>query len=175
MRRFVLVLIALSAFSAAAFAQDSPDTIVWLDYARGVETAKAENKPMLVYFYRDSCPYCRKLGHGALLDTTLAVYINENIIPIKVNTESRRPVAIDSLRITEFQLANDKWLVRGVPCMWLLEPDGCRVKKLVGVKQCSGVLANLQELTAKSYGDCPNLPLAPQPRAVGADSTKKAN
>ena len=173
----ILVLIVNAAAQTATPTPSSEtvDSIVWLDYARGVATAKAENKPMLVFFYRDSCPYCQKLKHGALLDTTLSAYLNDNFIPIKVNTESRQPVILDSLKISEAQLANEKWLVRGVPCMWLLEPDGCRIKKLVGVKACSSVLNDLKVITAKSYGDCPNLPLAPPKPVAAADSTKKTN
>lgn len=183
MRQLIPVIIAILALMAAVNAQsipalstaDDPDTIVWLDYARGIETAKAENKPMLLYFYRDSCPYCQKLKQGALVDTALAGYLNKNFIPIRVNTESRRQVALDSLKITESQLANEKWLVRGVPAMWLLEPDGCRIKKLGGLKACGNVLVDLQQVVAKSYGDCPNLPLAPPKPVAAADSTKKTN
>lgn len=160
--------------TGAEIERSVPDTIVWLDYASGMEIAKAENKPMLVFFYRDSCPYCRKLNQGAMTDTSLAVYLNENFVPIRVNTESRKLVTLDSLKITEAQLANENWQIRGVPAMWLLEPDGCRIKKLVGLKACGDVQVSLHEIAEHQYGDCPNLPLA-KPKAPPADSTKRAN
>lgn len=186
LRQFLIIALSVLGASTIGRAQATStgegsnavpsDSIVWVDYARGVETAKAENKPMLVFFYRDTCPYCRKLGETALKDTTLAEYLNANFIPIRVSTESRRVVALDSLQLTEAQLANDSWMIRGVPAMWLLEPNGCRIKKLVGLKACSEVLTSLKSVAEHTYGDCPNLPLAkPKVATPAPDSTNKTN
>jgi thioredoxin-related protein len=184
-RQLLIFAFSVLGLSVVARAQAAPvdgsketvpsDSIVWVDYARGVETAKAENKPMLVFFYRDTCPYCRKLRETALTDTTLAEYLNANFIPIRVSTESRRLVVLDSLQLTEAQLANENWKIRGVPAMWLLEPNGCRVKKLVGLKACSEVLTSLKEIAEHTYGDCPDLPLAKPKVAPAPDSTSKSN
>lgn len=160
--------------TAAEVESQIHDTIDWVDYANGTAVARAENKPMLVFFYRDSCPYCRKLNQGAMTDTALVQYLNEKFVPIRVNTESRKPVVLDSLQITEAQLANENWQIRGVPAMWLLEPDGCRIKKLVGLKACSDVLISLREVAEHLYGDCPDLPLA-KPRTTSPDTAKTAH
>ncbi len=168
-------LIAQQSSKPIAEAPTLPEIINWIDYARGVQMAKAANKPMLVYFYRDSCPYCRKLKAGALTDSSLAVYLNSNFVPIRINTESQKMVTLDSIRLTESQLANENWMIRGVPAMWLLEPDGCRIKKMVGLQACGDVLSSLKQVVEHTYGDCPNLPLAKPRPAAKADTTTKTN
>jgi thioredoxin-related protein len=184
-RELLACLVALLIFAGSVNAQQplatsnglpvTADIIKWSSYAEGVQKAKAEHKPMLVFFYRDTCPYCQKLKSGAFTDTSLADYLNSNFVPIHVNTESRRPVVLDTLKLTESQLANESWQIRGVPAMWLLEPDGCRIKKLVGLQACGSVLTSLHEVAEHTYGDCPNLPLAKPKVAAKPDSTAKTN
>lgn len=150
------------------------DSISWNDYTSGLILAASSDKPILLFFHRDSCPYCRKLIGGALTDSTLIRYINSNFIPISVNSESRHAVISDSRPMTEAQLAKE-WASTAVPAIWLLEPDGCRIKKLVGLKACTGMMTSLQEVRDKTYGECPNAPLVKPKIVTQPDSVKKTN
>lgn len=180
---FVVTAVLLLAASPAALpAVDSlgvvaTDSIAWHDYTSGMALAARVDQPVLLFFYRDTCPYCRKLKAGALTDTSLIHYINANFIPIRVNTESQLAVISNAQPMTEAQLAAKVWRSTAVPAIWLLESDGCRIKKLVGLKACSNMLASLQEVHAKAYGECPNAPLVPPkvPPPAAVDSTARKN
>lgn len=100
----------------------------WLDgangYARGMEQAQSTGKPMLVYFYTDWCPYCRKFENNLLPQPEVKKAL-ENFIQIRINPEKGA---------REGRLA-DQYRVRGYPSVYFFNP--LSEKKAVEVSRAS--------------------------------------
>ena len=168
-------LLLLGTNHLNATAGPPADSVTWLDYQQGVAAAKQTGKPMLVFFYRNTCPFCQEVLSSTLkTDTSTIQYINANFVPIHVDIESKAPMTVDNVTTTEARFAYVNWSMSSVPCMWLLESNGCRIKKLRGMRACKKVLASLQEVHDHTYGDCPNAPLVdpkPAPKITPAAAT----
>jgi tetratricopeptide (TPR) repeat protein len=64
----------------------------WYTRADQYSAAQADQArsaaPMLVYFYTDWCPYCRRLERDLLTDPRIESYLRENVVKVKINPES---------------------------------------------------------------------------------------
>jgi thiol:disulfide interchange protein len=60
------------------------ESIRWLtDHEEAIEQAQAQNKPILVNFYTDACPYCRLLDQQTYTDKELIEFLNTNFINLR--------------------------------------------------------------------------------------------
>jgi len=75
---------------------------------RGLQLAKEEDRPVLLYFYTDWCGYCRQL-EGNLLETATVEDYTEHIIKVRINPEKGS---------AERQLAKT-YGVRGFPSLFM--------------------------------------------------------
>ena len=48
---------------------------------------KIEKKKIFLHFYADWCAFCRKMAKDTFQDSTVIAYLNENFIPVMVNTD----------------------------------------------------------------------------------------
>ena len=75
---------------------------------RGLQLAKEEERPVLLYFYTDWCGYCRQL-EGNLLETAAVEDYTEHIVKIRINPEKGS---------AERELAKN-YGVRGFPSLFM--------------------------------------------------------
>jgi len=72
-------------WAVPAFASEN-----WLEgangYARGLDQAKLSGKPLILYFYTDWCPYCRKFENNILADAAVKKNL-ESFIRVQVNPD----------------------------------------------------------------------------------------
>lgn len=65
---------------------DSVAALTWLhDWDEAKDKAQAENKPIMINFYTDVCPACRKLDQNTFTDVELGAYLDENFVTLKNN------------------------------------------------------------------------------------------
>lgn len=83
------------------------------------ERAKLEDKPILVSIGYSTCHWCHVMEHESFEDETVAAYMNEHFINIKVDREERPDV--DQLYMTACQVFNGSG---GWPLNCFLLPDG---------------------------------------------------
>jgi len=55
------------------------------DWTKALTEAQDENKPILVNFYTDACPACRKMDQTTFLDADLVEFLEANFINLKSN------------------------------------------------------------------------------------------
>jgi uncharacterized protein YyaL (SSP411 family) len=99
-------------------AHNPVDWYPWNEAA--LEKAKSENKLLLISIGYSSCHWCHVMEHESFEDTTVAAFMNEHFVCIKVDREERPD--IDDVYMTACQLSS------GGSCGWPLNsfalPDG---------------------------------------------------
>jgi uncharacterized protein YyaL (SSP411 family) len=82
------------------------------------DCAKRDNKPVFLSIGYSTCHWCHVMAHESFEDEEVAKYINENLIPIKVDREEQPDV--DSVYMKTCQLLNNHG---GWPLTAILTPD----------------------------------------------------
>ena len=60
------------------------ETVRWLtDREEAIKQAQAQNKPILINFYTDACPYCRLLDQKSYTNEELIKFLNANFINLR--------------------------------------------------------------------------------------------
>ena len=80
-------LLILSLILCVAGVASAADSIKWRSYEEGMVLSKIEKKKVFLHFYADWCGFCRKMANTTFKDSTLINYLNENFMPIMVNTD----------------------------------------------------------------------------------------
>jgi len=89
----------------------SAKEIAWHSFADGMARGKSENKKIFLHFYANWCGACKVMENKTFKDPTVIAYINENFIPIKVNTDRE-------------QKTSQIFKVRALPDNWFIDEDG---------------------------------------------------
>lgn len=135
---------AAAAFAAAADPQPAAPAkaaaIAWLGYQEGLARAKESKRPVLLAFTADWCKYCRKMKQETYTDAEVAAYLNENLVPVMVDTEKQRDVA-------------GQYFVRSLPTIWFLDGEGNRIANLPGYVDAPTFLKVLKYIGTGSYKD----------------------
>ncbi len=85
-RLFVLFfcLLSIVCSPSSVFATD------WLEnangYARGMDQSKTSGRPLMLYFYTDWCPYCRKFEKNVLADASVKKAL-EGFVLVRIDPE----------------------------------------------------------------------------------------
>ena len=73
-----------------SFAQDS-SLNSWKEgipgYIASMREQKESNKPIAMFFYTDWCPNCNKLREEVLSTPEVADFMEQNLLPVKINPE----------------------------------------------------------------------------------------
>lgn len=114
-----LALAALAILLTGCLASEGSSSINWLyDEQEALRQAQAENKPILVNFFTDICPACRKLDQGAFSDQKVTDFVNKNFICLKSNAG----------KTSLYQ----KYGIRAVPTTLFSVQDGLDVEYEIG-------------------------------------------
>jgi uncharacterized protein len=97
-------------------AENPIDWWSWCDEA--LETAKQQSRPIFLSIGYSSCHWCTVMEGEAFSDPTIATYLNDHFLPIKVDREERPD--LDSIYLQAAQLITG---VRGWPLNLFLSPD----------------------------------------------------
>jgi len=103
------------AFLSAA----QPQEIQWSNYTDASNEAKSTGKPIYIFFYSNTCGWCKRMLKYVFTDPEVISFINENFIAVKVNKDS------------DPQLAQ-KYRITGVPYHVVETPNGTIVLSLAG-------------------------------------------
>ena len=67
--------------------------IEWQPYSSGMDSAKNNNKAIFLHFYAKWCGYCAKMEKESFQDDSIAEYLNENFISIRVDVDKEQNIA----------------------------------------------------------------------------------
>jgi thioredoxin-related protein len=104
-RKFILALVLLTA---SLFASE----IEWAkDFQSGIESATAQNKPVLFVYSRHSCKYCVLLEETTFKDERVIKALGRDFISVTSYTD-------------EDDYTPRGLMTPGTPAIWFLKPDG---------------------------------------------------
>ena len=114
----VLVLASLSFFVYGA------DDAKWLtDYEKAKETAKEQNKPILIDFSgSDWCGWCIKLDKEVFSKDEFRKYAEENLVLLLLDFPRRKQMPAEEKKRNE-ELAG-KFNIQGFPTVLLVDAEG---------------------------------------------------
>jgi thiol:disulfide interchange protein len=83
----LILLAAVGTTSCETAGGGSPrGDLEWVaDWSRALVEAQDRNLPIMINFYTDACPACRKMDQTTFLDTELASFLNANFVNLKNN------------------------------------------------------------------------------------------
>ncbi|MEN8211331.1 MAG: thioredoxin fold domain-containing protein [Thermodesulfobacteriota bacterium] len=112
--------------------------IDWQSYAKGLDIAKAQDKPLFLYFHADWCTYCKKLKKTTFADKAVLNYLNDNFISITIDTDKEQAFA-------------SQWGIKGLPSLWFLKSDSSKISNLPGYVGPEQFLTILKYIRTQSY------------------------
>ena len=125
------VLLALLAVPAWA---DPPSGYPFLSYDQGLARAKAEAKPVFLYFGRYGCAWCDKTNKESFSSPEIRKRYTEHYVLVYVDAESGRRLKLpDGERITEAELGA-RFKAFATPLFVFLDSDGKEIAKIPGFK-----------------------------------------
>ena len=114
----VVLVLFIDSLAAAP-----PEGYRFLSLTEATERARAEGKPMLLYFGRFGCTTCRKMHAEVFTDESVSAGYNEDFVLAYVDTESGKRISLgNGERITEMQFAA-RSRIFGTPTFIFFSPE----------------------------------------------------
>ncbi|MFO7997365.1 MAG: thioredoxin family protein [Bacteroidales bacterium] len=114
--------------------------IKWNSYETGMNKISEENLKGFLHFYTDWCTYCKKMNQETFSDDSVADYLNQNFVPIRINAEKQREVA-------------KKYGVSRFPNNWFISEDSSDIGSQPGFIPPDALLKMLQYINTDSFED----------------------
>ena len=139
-----LVFVALTGFILGfAYKSASAKEIEWQSFAGGIARGKTENKKIFLHFYAQWCSACRIMDNKTFRDPSVIAYLNENFIPIKVDTDRE-------------QETSQLFRVRFLPDNWFIAEDGKPIGHRSGYITPDQLKGILKKLVTENTGQQPS-------------------
>jgi thioredoxin-related protein len=136
--KITLVLLTLLALTMHGPSPARAETIQWLTYDEARKKNPEQSTKYLFYFQSDRCSYCRKLERETLAQKPIVAYINENFIPVRIDTDRSSALAA-------------RHGVRGVPDLHFLSPEGEKIANWPGFLLADQLLPLLEFIHSDSF------------------------
>ena len=132
-RPFVRLILALTALLGLSMAQaDPPPGYDFTDFNTGL--ARAEGKPIFLYFGRYGCAWCDHVNRKTFSDPELKKLYSEHYILVYVDAEGGKRLRLPSgERVTEADLGT-RLGAFATPLFVFMTPEGRQVAKIPGFK-----------------------------------------
>jgi thioredoxin-related protein len=144
----VLSFIALPSCSSGSAPQETPESsegataattgVEWVGYDEGMALGKKDGKKIMINFYADWCGYCRKMNKEIFTQGEAADFINQNFVPIRINTENEKQLA-------------EAYKVSGLPTTWFLDKGGEGILNLPGYLPKEMFMSYMKFIQTDSY------------------------
>ena len=131
--RWTAILALATALVTAARA-DPPPGYAFGDYDSGLARARAEDKPVFLYFGRYGCAWCDHVNRKTFSDPTLKALYSDHYVLVYVDAEGGRRLRLPSgERISEGELGA-RLGAFATPLFVFMTPQGRVVAKIPGFK-----------------------------------------
>ncbi len=98
--------------------------------------ARSEEKVVVVTFYADWCIWCKKLEDTTLADSSVASFLAENTVPVRLDVDGAG------------RELSDQYRVDGLPTVLVLKNDGTELGRIPGYLPPEGFLERIQSFVS---------------------------
>jgi len=134
----LLLFISLGLIHVASATHAISNEIQWQTYQNGITSAQSEGQKIFLHFFASWCGYCKIMDQKTFKDASVVQYLNENFIPIKVETDQQRELAI-------------QYRVTGLPSNWFLQTDSEKIANRPGYISPEEMFSFLKFIHTDSY------------------------
>jgi uncharacterized protein YyaL (SSP411 family) len=132
-------LLVVSLLIGYAGVAASAEKINWRSFEEGMVLSKIEKKNVFLHFYADWCGFCRKMANTTFKNPDLIRYLNENFMPVMVNTD-REPETAGTYGVT------------GLPFTMFLTDQGEPIFSVPGYIATDILMSMLKEVNGLKAG-----------------------
>jgi len=102
--------------------------IAWLhDIKQAKETAKSQNKPLMIDFFAEWCPPCKRMKDSTFTDQKV-IRKSKHFIPVKIDVDKQGDIA------NKYQSNASKYGGIGIPNILFISPDSTELAHPIGYK-----------------------------------------
>ena len=102
------ILILFLLCPILVFSQGEVKTqIDWIPLEKAKKYSKKYNKNILIFFYKDHCPYCEEMKKETLNDITVVNLINNNFFPVKIDSRTKDTILYNGIKYSNQQPISD--------------------------------------------------------------------
>lgn len=151
MKLLVALALACAAFAARAQANEVPAwfTESFLEFPQDVKEAAGEGKRLMLYFWQDGCPACRKMKETTFAERAIVDQTRRHFVAVALNVFGERELQwTDGRKMREKELAR-ALNIRGTPTLLFLDEQGGVALRLVGYVPPERFAATLAEATTR--------------------------
>ncbi|MEW6259284.1 MAG: DUF255 domain-containing protein [Thermodesulfobacteriota bacterium] len=112
--------------------------IQWMKYEEGLARANSNHKKIFLNFHAEWCVYCTKMNKETFTNPALIAYMNENFVPIKVDSDKEPAIA-------------QRYRVQGLPTSWFLTDKGEQIANQPGFIPAEHLLNMMKYVSTDSY------------------------
>jgi thioredoxin-related protein len=104
----------------------------FLEFPQDVKDAARDGRRLMLYFWQEGCPFCKKLMQTTLADRAIAQRTREHFVAVALNIHGDREVQwTDGRTMREKELAR-ALKIQGTPTLLFLDERGALVLRLTG-------------------------------------------
>ncbi|MCX7743210.1 MAG: thioredoxin family protein [Flavobacteriales bacterium] len=108
------------------------------DYQTAIDKARKLNKPIMLHFYANWCPPCKKMRKITFGNKELAELLNTHFINIKLNVDTK-----------EGRIQSAKYNIEGFPVVMLFDKNGEMVYRQTGFHEASNIIPIVKSMLEK--------------------------
>jgi thioredoxin-related protein len=134
MRVLLALVLAFAALAARAQPAEVPGWFAesFLEFPQDVREAAREGKRLMLYFWQDGCPYCKRFVETTLAKRAIEERTRRHFVAVALNIFGAREVEwVDGRRMSEKALA-EALDINATPTLLFLDERGGVVQRLVG-------------------------------------------
>lgn len=121
-------------WAAGAAWADPPPGYPFMAFDQGLARARAENKPVFVYFGRFGCGWCDEVNQKTFSDPGLRALYTEHYVLVYVDAESGRRLRLPTgERITEAEVGV-RYRAFATPLFLYLDAQGREIARIPGIQ-----------------------------------------
>ncbi len=128
---FLLVVFILNTVPIVSIS--APNAIEWQSYTTGMDLAKKNSKSVFLHFYATWCSYCTKMEKESFQDDSIAEYLNDNFVSIRVDVDKEQNIA-------------DMYNVFGLPTTYFFSSSGENLGSVPGYISKDRLMTMLKEI-----------------------------
>ncbi len=130
--KFMILVLSLLVLGRAW--AEAPPNYPFIAFDEGLKQAKAQHKPIFLYFGRFGCAWCDEVNKKSFSDAALRERYIKDFVLVYVDAESGKKLRLPSgERITEANLGV-RYKAFGTPMFLYLDEDGKELARIPGIQ-----------------------------------------